>query len=174
MKITIIGHAGCGKSWLSGRIAKKLGVPHLHLDQIWMEVGGHLPENRSDEAKERVRQEVLKKADAFTNQDSWVSDGWYNGAVQKIIAVKADQIIFIDIPLWKRVLNHLIRSCNRKDRHAQLSFWDDLKFTKQLIVRTKKWQPYFDDFLQMHVSKVVVLKSRKEIGEYIKVLESDA
>ncbi len=170
MKITIIGHAGSGKTWLAKRIMEKRRIPYLHLDWVWMGAGGHLPENRSYEAKERVRQEVKERANEFIQQDSWVSDGWYNFHVQEMIAEKADSIIYLNIPLWKRVLNHLIRSCNRKERHDQLSFFDDLKFTKQLIVRTKKFQPMMDAVLLKNKSKVKTLKSRKEIDIYLKTI----
>jgi adenylate kinase family enzyme len=132
MRITIIGNCGSGKSTLARKISQKFNIPHVDLDRFWFEAQGHLlkgPEN-----KERVQAHVRGKIEEFILQDSWVSDGWSRRAHDKI-AARADYIVFLDIPLWRRLMNHLYRVFFTP-RHQELSKWDDVKFTYQVVRRT--------------------------------------
>ena len=40
MKLLIIGNAGCGKTYLSKKLAKKRKIPIYHIDHLWFKPGG--------------------------------------------------------------------------------------------------------------------------------------
>ncbi len=171
MKITIIGHAGCGKSFLADKISKKLNIPHIHIDNIWFEAGGHLLKIHDTEAKMVMTRTVERKLLELISDESWVSDGLYK-TLQIEIAKRADIIIYLDIPLVMRIINHLKRTLFRADRHPELTFLDDLKFTKILIKRTWGLQPKMDILIDQFKNRVIILQSRKEVKKYLQSLQN--
>jgi adenylate kinase family enzyme len=44
MKLLIIGNAGCGKTYLSKKLAKQQKIPIYHIDHIWFKPGGYSAE----------------------------------------------------------------------------------------------------------------------------------
>lgn len=102
MRITIIGHCGSGKSTLAAQISEKLHIPYLHLDRLWFEAGGHVVPKSDTVARKKMDETIRERAQEFVRQDAWVSDGWH-GTIQPVIVERADQIVFLDIPLWRRV-----------------------------------------------------------------------
>ncbi len=170
MRITIIGHSSSGKSTLAKNISAKLGIPHLHIDRLWFESGAYKllkPEDalKLKEARAFMKQEVEK----WTEQKDWVSDGWYS-QLQPLITEKADQLIFLDIPLWIRLKNHIQRTFF-SDRHRELSKWDDIKFIIDIIYRTFNRGPKIRRFTEEHKTKLVVLRSYKEVEEYVQTFD---
>jgi adenylate kinase family enzyme len=168
MRITIIGHAGSGKSTLARKISKKLNIPHLHIDEFWFEAGGNKLKRGDTEGWERVRKHIEEKVIDFIKQDSWVSDGWYS-RVQPIITEKADQIFFLDIPLYRRIFNHLKRT-HGANRNKELTKWEDYKFIYTIIRRTFEANSKIKQFIHDHNDKVRIFRKYKEIEEYLNTL----
>ena len=172
MRITIIGHSGGGKSRLATRISKKFNIPHLHLDTFWFEAKGH--HTKGDVAREadrpRVEKYVEEKVQHFIAQDSWVSDGWF-GHVQPTIAARADQIVFIDLSLLRRLWNQLYRAVFGKRRHPDITFFDDIKFISQIVGRTRRQDQRLRAFVAANKEKVVTLHNYHEVEEYLKDLK---
>ena len=107
MKISIIGQPGRGKSTLASKISKKFNIPHLQLDRFWFESGGNKLKLGDIEGTEKSRAYMKEKVISFINEhDFWVSDGTYP-RVQSIIVEHADYVIFLDIPLHRRLFNHM-------------------------------------------------------------------
>ena len=100
----------------------------------------------------------------FIKQDSWVSDGWYS-RVQPIISEKADQILFLDIPLYRRLFNHLQRIF-KTDRHKELTKWDEFKFFYEIIYRTFANDAKIRQFTQEHSDKAKIFRNYKKKDEY--------
>jgi adenylate kinase family enzyme len=163
MRITIIGNASSGKSTLAKNISEKLKIPYLEIDRYWLEAGGHKAKDRSEE-KERVRAYVVEKVEKFIEQDSWVSDGWYS-KIQPHIADRADTVIFLDIPLWRRLLNHFTRMFG--ERHTELNTWDDIRFFYEIVRRHFTHGPKIRAFAKAHANKTVVLRSYKEAESFL-------
>jgi adenylate kinase family enzyme len=115
--------------------------------------------------KEKVKEKVLSAIAA----DSWVSDGVYLHAQDEIVA-RADVIIFLDIPLLVRLLNHGRRVFFEPKRHAHLSVWDEITFFREIIRRERKSRPKLLEFIKGHQKKVVTLRSRKESNSYLEHL----
>jgi adenylate kinase family enzyme len=162
MRISIIGHAGSGKSTLARRISNTFHIPHLHLDRLWFEAGGS--KARVGESLEKVRSSMREQVVSFIRQKKWVSDGWY-ARVQSLIVDRADQIVFLDISLARRLMNHLWRTFFDR-RHAEVSMWDDLRFFYQIIRRTYVHGPGLRAFVRDHADKTVVLRSYGEVERY--------
>ena len=170
MRISVTGYTGSGKTYTAEMISKKLSIPHIHLDRFWFEAGG-LKINRktSDEDKDRIRAHVRAKALEAIAVDSWVSDGFYS-RIQPEISERADLVLFLDIPLWRRLLNHARRIFKRSNRHKELTFWNELTFFYEILRRYFTYRPKFVNFFSEYGYKVTVLRSRKETKRYIENL----
>jgi adenylate kinase family enzyme len=167
MRISIIGHSSSGKSTLARKISKKLNIPHLHIDSFLFEAGG-AKLNSSDKGMEKVRVYIKEKVVNFIKQDSWVSDGWYSH-VQPIVSGQTDYIIFLDIPLHRRLFNHLKRML-KSDGHKELTKWDDFKFFYKIVRRTSIKDPEIRQFVREHSDKVKIFKNYKEVEKYLNTL----
>ena len=166
MRISVIGHAGSGKSTLAERISKKLTIPHLHIDRLWLEAGG--PQSAHDAAsKERIRAIVREKVGELVKNDSWICDGWQS--INPDIAKRAYQIVFLDIPLARRLLNLISRMLFHR-RHHEVTFWDDIKFLPEVVHRTRKQDPALRQFARDHADKVITLHNYREVEQYFKDL----
>jgi adenylate kinase family enzyme len=165
MRITIIGNCGSGKSTLARKISERFDIPHIHLDRFWFEAHGHRLEKGDTAEEEKVRARIRGKVEKAIQEDSWVSDGWYS-RVQPLITERADQIVFLDIQLWRRLINHWHRLASNK-RHPELSRWNDFKFTFEIVRRTFTHGVQMHQFVQDHPQKVVHLRSHKEVDKYL-------
>src|SRR3989344_3183980 len=144
MRISIIGLPGSGKSTLARAISDKLSIPCIHLDRFWFESGGRTGEHDTPNI-EQVRALVQEKALGATAADSWVSDGFYS-RLQTEIASRADVVILLDIPLWKRMLSHARRMVHPNARHQELNVWDDIKFFPEIVRQTVSRKSKYDEF----------------------------
>lgn len=170
MRISIIGYPGSGKTYLAELISRKLSVPHIHIDRFWFEAGGMKISRASSEAdRERVRAEVREKALEAITAKSWVSDGFYS-RIQPEIAERADIVLYLDIPLWRRLLNHAKRICDPSHRHEELTMWNEFGFFFEIIRQHFAFRSKFKKFLDAYGYKVIVLRSRKDIADYIATL----
>ena len=168
MRITILGLPGSGKSTLAKKISEKLHIPHIHLDHFWLEAGGG-HNSRSTPDPERAHANVRSKALEAIQQDSWVSDGVFR-LVQPEIAKRADVVILLDIPLWRRLLNHAARTFRREASHDGMTFWKNIEFFPELIQREFTKKPKIKELLEAHQAKLVTLHSRREVAEYLQNL----
>ena len=155
MRISIIGHASSGKTTLADKISKKLSIPHIHLDRFWFEAGGRdINRNTSDQERERVREYIRVNVLKSIASDSWVSDGFFS-RMQPEISNKADVVIFLKIPLWRRLLNHLQRILKPVSRHKELSAWHEFTFFFEIVRRNFAFKPKFDEFLPKFKDKII-------------------
>lgn len=164
MRISLIGLSGSGKTTLAEKISHELDIPHIHLDKIWMEASGHTAS--STQERQRVQDHMRQKVSELIQQDAWVAEGWY-GYVQPMITNRADQIIFLDISLTRRLTNHIRRMFFKRNRHAQISFGDDLRFIYKLIKRTYVHGPLIRNYLAEHPAKVTRLRTHAEADQYL-------
>ncbi|MFA6519420.1 MAG: AAA family ATPase [Candidatus Paceibacterota bacterium] len=172
MRISIVGLPASGKSTLARAISEKLSIPHIHLDRFWFEAGGNqMKDGAPIEERDRVRTFVRQKTATAIAADSWVSDGLYTRSVQPEIAKRADVIIFLDIPLWRRLFNHAQRIFNPSERHPELNIRHEIAFFLEIIRRQFRTKPKLMLFINEHKDKVIVLKSSADIRCYLNNLE---
>lgn len=165
MRISVIGLPGSGKSTLAENISRKFSIPHIHLDRFWFEAGGKTGAKDTPNL-EVVRAHVRERALAAIQGESWVSDGLY-GVIQNEIADRADTLIFLDISLPRRILNHFARIFDRKKRHAEVTLWQDVKFFSEIIRRTFSNKQKIRTITEKYKHKILILRSRKEIDAYL-------
>ena len=65
MKISVMGYAGSGKTYLSVYLAEKLSLPILHLDEVKFDKDWKPYENEV----------VLPRVEEFLGNESWIIDG---------------------------------------------------------------------------------------------------
>lgn len=172
MKISIIGNASSGKSTLAAKTSERLGVPWIHLDRYWFEGGGHEAERWKDPAERiRINDEMMRRFDADTAGGSWVSDGWYS-RLQQGITDRADMLVFLDIPLSRRLWNHA-RRMFRSDRHQELTLRDELKFFAEIVRRASSHDPKMRAFVEKNKSKAIVIKSYAEADRWLRTVSID-
>ena len=170
MKITIIGQPCSGKSTLANKISEDFCIPHIHIDRFWFEAGGQKIKPSNEKEIEKVRDHVREKVVEALKQDAWVSDGWYS-RVQTLISKQADQIIFLDIPLYRRLFNQFKRM-NKPGRHKELTKWDEIKFFYEIIKRTFTKSKKMKKFVLEHGDKVKIFKNYREVEAYLKTLKN--
>lgn len=168
MRITILGLPGSGKSTLARNISEKLHIPYIHIDRFWLEAGGG-HNSRTTPDPEKAHAHVREKVLEAIQSESWVSDGVYR-LVQPEIASRADTVIFLDIPLWRRLLNHAARTIHRKNRHDEMTFWGDMSFFLEIISRDLRKKGKIKTLVESYASKAVTLRTRREIAEYLGTL----
>ena len=165
MRLTIIGNCGSGKSTLARTLSERFDIPHLHLDRLWFEAGGHLLKSDDAEGREKVRAYIRERVEEFIVQEDWVSDGWYP-RVQGAIAARADRVIFLDIPLWRRLFNHLRRTFF-SERHQELRTWDDIKFLSQIVRRTFTHGEQMKKFVVENRERVTTLRTYSGVEMFL-------
>jgi adenylate kinase family enzyme len=166
MKISVIGGPGSGKSTLAKKVSDKLKIPYLQIDRLWFESGGN--KLKANDDKEKVRAFIQEKVLEFIKQDAWISEGWYS-RVQPLITKEADILIFLDIPLYQRIWNHLKRTF-KSERHKELTKFDDLIFIHEIIRRQFKVMPKMRKFVEENKNKVKIFKNHKDADKYVSTL----
>lgn len=169
MRITIIGYSGGGKTTLAKKIAKEFNIPHQQIDRIWFESNGHKAETEVE--KEKVRKIIKARVAEFVSQEAWVSDGFYSKA-QSIMADKANYVVVVELPLWKRLLNHWKRILRKEDRHPEVSRIQDFCHSLEIVKRTFTFKTKLETFKEQYKGKVVVLRSFAEIDEFFERLRN--
>ena len=90
MKITIVGNIASGKTFLARQLSERLGIPVTHIDTIQFD--RNLNINDLHQTRNLLTQ--------VQNQDDWIIDGQGPLDMFEGRFAKADQIIFIDLPIY--------------------------------------------------------------------------
>lgn len=93
-QILVTGNAGSGKTTFAKKLSTDLGIPLHGLDLIVWQPGWKVTPEA--ERKQKIQQ--------LTLNESWVVDG-----VSKQIFLAADTIFFLDIPLYRCLINIVTR-----------------------------------------------------------------
>lgn len=97
-RICIIGCPGSGKSTLAARLAAQIGIPAVHLDQLfWKENWVQRTAAEFDE----LLAEALK-------QSRWIMDGNFARTLPLRLGF-ADTLVVYDLPKWRSLLGYFKR-----------------------------------------------------------------
>jgi adenylate kinase family enzyme len=95
-RVLIIGPCGSGKSTLARELAPRLGLPLVHMDQLYWKPGWV---ETSDEV-------MQAKIEALSQEPRWIIDGNYGGTLRPRLE-RADAVIYLDYPirlcLWRLI-----------------------------------------------------------------------
>lgn len=98
-RIAIIGNAAGGKTTLARQLSFWTGFPVTHVDSVQFQAGMRL----------RPYKETIEILLEIQDNSEWIIDGYGPlDILEKRFAV-ADQIVFIDLPLWRHVFWFLKR-----------------------------------------------------------------
>jgi adenylate kinase family enzyme len=105
--VLILGPGGAGKTSLAVGIARRTGLPVVHLDPLFWRAGW-VP---------APRDEALRALAAAAERDRWIIDGnFLSTADQDPRFARADTVVFLDVSrgrcIW-RVLSRLVRDRRR-------------------------------------------------------------
>lgn len=162
-KIAVIGCPGSGKSTLSRQLAKLLGLPVYHLDQLFW-----LP-NWQAETPENFQ----TNHQALLEKDAWIIDG--NFASTLMERVKAcDMIIWLDYPRYislvrviKRVLNY--HGTTRPDMAKNCPEQLDWEFLVYIWQFNQKNRPIIETVLEENPEKTVIhLTKPQEVTDWLR------
>ena len=85
-RIIVIGSSGAGKTRLSQRLSKILGIGLIHIDRVYWK----------PDWVEPTKGEWRVKLDEILKRDSWIIDGNYSATLDMRLAA-CDTAIFLDI-----------------------------------------------------------------------------
>jgi len=166
MKIAVVGYSGSGKSTLSRTLGSVYSVPVLHLDMVF---------HKAD-WQERDQQEQLNTVDNFLLcNDSWVIDGNYKSLFFDRRMQDADHIVLMLFPrsvcLFRVIKRYRqYKGQARPDVSSGCYEKLDREFIRWILWegRTKTVRKRYDDIRKTYPDKTVVLKSQKQLDNYIK------
>jgi adenylate kinase family enzyme len=91
-RIVVKGASGAGKTTFAAELARRLGVSHIELD------GLHHGPNWSEPSADEFRARIRTVMDA--NPNGWVIDGNYERKLGGLVTDAADNLVWLDPPLW--------------------------------------------------------------------------
>ena len=151
-KILIIGCSGSGKSTLAVALGEKLGLPVVHLDQLWWKEGW----------RNVTREEFDSRLAMAMNMDGWIIDGNYSRTMEMRLA-KCDTVIYLDFNRWAclRGMCQRVFGNYGKVRPDMAQGWNYNK--------NNRVQNYMYLAKTKH-AKTIVLKNRKEVKAFLRNL----
>ncbi|MBQ7002128.1 MAG: AAA family ATPase [Oscillospiraceae bacterium] len=164
-RILIIGCSGSGKSTLARALREKLGLPVVHLDQLWWKAGW----------KNVTQEEFDSRLAMALNMDRWIIDGNYSRTMEMRLE-KCDTILYLDFGRWACLWGALSRYLQNlgkvrpdmPDGCTERLDWGHLKFiwnfNKNNRVRNDTW------IGKTKHAKAIVLKNRREVRQFLESL----
>lgn len=98
-KIVILGVSASGKSTFARRLAPKMQLPLIHVDELMWKPGW---EYIGDE-------ETVSLINAVSEKDSWIIEGYIEKGAQRDLFNKADTLLYLDYPSWVSTLRYIKR-----------------------------------------------------------------
>ncbi|HEX8621629.1 MAG TPA: AAA family ATPase [Allosphingosinicella sp.] len=104
-RVLVIGSPGAGKSTLAAAIARRTGLPLVHLDQHYWRAGWAEP----DQA------EWTRQVESLAAAPRWVMDGNYSGTLPLRLG-SADIVLWLDFPVWLCLARIVLRAIRYRGR----------------------------------------------------------
>lgn len=168
MKIAVMGYSGAGKSTLARALGEWYGISVLHMDRVHHTSGWQV----------RNRDEAHRMVHEFMEQSQWVIDGNYTKFEYRRRLAEADEIILLEFPrliCFARAFRRSIRykGKTRPDMAEGCTEKMDLEFMGRLLWKGcgKQKKCWLSEGLAENLDKVTVLKSQKEIDQYLEDLK---
>lgn len=164
-RVVVTGVAGSGKSTFALALARKTGLPIIHLDHHFWKPGWVEP---SEDEWRTVQQRVLAG-------DAWIADGNYSETLALRLRV-ADTLVVLDMPWWlctRRALLRGFRMPGALPEGSSYTRWQRLKDESKLAVliwRNRNSEPESERRIiaehGQHLA-VHVLRSKGSVREFL-------
>ena len=158
----VIGSGGAGKTTVAHEIARRLGLPLIHLDARYWRPGWI----------ETPKEEWRRVVEELIAQPRWVMDGNYGGTMDMRIAA-SDTVVFLDLPrivcLW-RVLKRTTRFWGKTRPeitagNPERMTWE---FVKWIWTYPKRRRPALLVKLSaLEDKRVIVLSSQRDVDQFL-------
>ena len=165
-RIIIIGCGGAGKSTLARKLGEKMGIPVVHLDQIWWSLG-HWQHLEREEFDRRLMEEVEKPR--------WILDGNFNRTL-KVRLEKCDTVIYLDfsrMACLRSWIGRVIKNWGhaRADMAEGCAEWFDPEMAKWIWRFNRDNRKRYHELLgSLEGKRVFLLKNRREVNRFLKEL----
>ena len=169
MRINFVGTAGSGKSTVGKRIAERLNVPYVQLDELFWKANW----------TESTDEEFFPKLEEALSADAWVLDGNYTRTIP-IKWKRVQMVVYLDLPFHIVLYRIIKRSLLRGIKNEELwhgnkeTVWKHLFTRDSMILWTmtsfykvrKRYTELFEKPEYSHI-KFVRLRSDKEVEDFV-------
>lgn len=164
-KIIIIGGSCSGKSTLAQNLGEMFNLPIVYLDlydPYAVQTG---------KERDKRKQKIIKVIKDTVKKDSWIIEGIYEWYEFEERLNKADTMILLLLPTYKRVWSYIKTCITKTKRHGRNGFsaknfrWDHIWYMLQ-----KKDAPYnlINKAIQEHpYLQIIKLNSYNEINKFL-------
>jgi len=166
-RVLIVGCPGSGKTTLAGKVAAMLGVPAVHLDQMFWLPGWVEPDR---EAFDFALDQKLK-------EPGWVMDGNYTRTFARRISY-ADTVIYLDfnrfVCSWRALWRWIVDKGEQAPGCPQKV---DREFLRYILLRyPRRHRPAMLEVIEAHKDQlqVVRLKSPTALRHWLSSFENVA
>lgn len=161
-RIYIIGCLGSGKSFFAKELSRKIGIEYFEMDRIVF--NNSTFEERTKEERDRLFETLIKK-------ENWILEGTFTEDWVLLGLEGSSQVVYLATPSLVR----LYRFIKRIIKQGILN-QDDLLGRVRLVLgfRYKEWDrtaSKYEQILKPYKDKVVTLKSKREMQNFIYALE---
>ena len=158
-RVVVVGSQGAGKTYLAAKLGGLLNLPVTHLDEMFWGL--------RDELNERVLE--------LTQQEAWIIDGIFMKTLDARVAA-CDTVILLDLPrgrcAWQLIMRRMKLLFSSIPAHQlgphQRNTWPLLQAIWAFPERMK---PRIEDVLRRHDAKIIVLRSRREVAQFLAGLD---
>ncbi len=161
LKVVVIGCPGSGKSTFAQKLKNITNLPVYPLDMLW-----HKPDKTNI-----TKEEFDKKLDEILETKKWIIDGNYQRTLEKRLK-ECDTIFLLDFPLEECLLGAESRIGKKREDLPWIEEEFDEKFKQFIIDFPQNNLPKIYELLEKYRNKdIIIFKSRKEVNDYLKILE---
>lgn len=152
MKILIIGTVATGKTTLARKLSKKYKIKYYEIDSIV-----HDDESNGRKRTKEEQNEIINKINK--NKD-WIIEGVLRKNLEYLLEL-ADEIIYLDIPKYKRNIRILIRFVKQKLKIEKVNYKPNFEMLKNMYKwsnEDEKRKNEIQQKLNKHKNKLKILK----------------
>lgn len=173
-RTAIIGNAAGGKTTLARQMSLWTGCPVTHVDSVQFQPGMKL----------RPYKDSIEILLEIQNNSEWIIDGYGPLDILEKRLAMADQIVFIDLPLWRHIFwffkrqlrNFFSQRPELPENCSEANFEQTRKTLRTIRSSHKQMRPELIRILNRpdNKSKTLILRSPKDIKNFLSRIENDS
>jgi len=159
-KIYIVGVVASGKTTMAKMLSEKLNIPWYELDSV-------VHVHTENGYYRRTPDEQIQEINRINTTGSWICEGVYR-ETHKCVLDLADEIIFLDPPLWIRKKRIFTRFIKQKLRIESCLYKPRIDMLKKMFEWTNDFEnnrQKFENVLRAYENKLIRIS---KISDYTK------